>query len=245
MSDEKEENNSLIKADDHGLTTRSNSLARRGLEQIQRSKKRVLHFPNNVSLGILYFKEQDWCHYLSGEPLSSGICKNPIGEATGTIELSRDQFIYLKLTKEGLKHIYALTRLKPDDIDGIGFENENVDDSALSYISKLTGLKYIGLSYSKISDFSITTIRSLNNLIEINLCGTKVTDEGLRHLSNLKQLQVLDLSSTQITDEGLRHLSNLKQLQSLKLQSDVWIIKQRLLYTIQVLPVKDCVIYPN
>lgn len=85
----------------------------------------------------------------------------------------------------------------------------------LKYLSSLSNLEYLSLSYSKITDDGLKHLCTLTHLKTLHLAHNAITDLGLKHLSALPNLTFLDLQGCQITDNGLEHLSSLTGLEIL------------------------------
>ncbi|MDD3818297.1 MAG: CotH kinase family protein [Actinomycetota bacterium] len=84
----------------------------------------------------------------------------------------------------------------------------------ISFISRLTNLKELNLSYNNARDFS--PLGNLNNLEILDLSSTGITDlSSLKNVTSLKELDLRDNSGI----KDISALSNLKELEYLNLNS--------------------------
>ncbi len=91
-------------------------------------------------------------------------------------------------------------------------------NEGLAFLSDLTTLKSLDLSFSRIT--TLRALSGLDNLESLTLMFTQITDEGLVSISDFKNLKHLDLScSAKFTNNGLSHLRGLNRLEKLVLSA--------------------------
>jgi Leucine-rich repeat (LRR) protein len=119
--------------------------------------------------------------------------------------LERLSITYCTLKAEEFEHIGRLLQLKR-----LYLTNSTLDDSALRYISALTGLETLDISgNSQITDAGMSSLP--RGLTELNLSQSSVSDAGLAFLP--KSLTSLNLNNcNKITDSGLCHLAHIAKL---------------------------------
>jgi len=89
----------------------------------------------------------------------------------------------------------------------LSLENNDIDDSALAQIGKMTNLENLVLrGNARITDAGLSQLRNLAKLQVLTLESTSVTDAGLSQLAGLDRLRYLNLSNTQVTNHGIRDL---------------------------------------
>lgn len=146
---------------------------------------------------------------------------------------------YSELT---LADFEALSRLK--DLEDLHLEEYGqadcaVNDSIFDYITPLTKLRKLHLSWTRVTGRGLSRLQSalvleelnlvkcpltqagiaeigaLRNLREIDLTWTPTTDSDLQHLGRLHGLRILGITGTKVTGTGLEHLRELTSLQYL------------------------------
>jgi len=197
------------------------------------AKERVVHFPEGRSLGTLYIRDggsagwyEDWQKF---------------SEAKGDISIPADKELKLEVSEAGVSELSALSQLRADDLQMLGFDWRKVTLGSLAPIGNLRGLKALNLQRTrfeardfkyltglgklevlrlgdhKLTDESMRYIGELTSLRSLALWGTGISDEGLKHLQDLRNLTFLALNSCDITDEGLGYLENMTSLEGLQL----------------------------
>jgi len=86
---------------------------------------RIVHFPADRSLGKLYTQDADtvreltyWFHWTgTGEGELEYLC-----EAQGDVHVPEGKRLSLTVSKAGSRDLSALSKLRPDDLYGLGFE---------------------------------------------------------------------------------------------------------------------------
>jgi hypothetical protein len=92
----------------------------------------------------------------------------------------------------------------------------SIDNSTLSCITGIPGLKTLSLCLCDVSDAGMQHVARLRKLEDLDLFGTDVTDAGLASLSVLRNLQRINLSGTNVTDAGVMELQ--RELPKLKIE---------------------------
>jgi hypothetical protein len=89
------------------------------------------------------------------------------------------------------------------------------DDSDVPLLTKLPGLRRLGLSNTSVTDDGLVHVGRVRSLESLSLHGTPITDIGVQHLSQLTNLKAVSLHGTQITNASMEILGALRQLESL------------------------------
>ena len=189
----------------------------------EEGKSRVIHFPKDRSLGRIKVKDadiikghqdyHDW--YVKAEDL---------GEARGDIVIPAGRKVALFLYAKDIGDLSPLSELKPDDICMLSltglFENQPLlSDESMQYITHLTGLKYLWLSFAKTTTKVIEPITKLQSL-EMLVPPQGLTNKGLSYVAQVKSLKVLYFGKNKVTNAGLRrYLPKLTKLEKLGLYS--------------------------
>ncbi|MGH7792729.1 MAG: hypothetical protein ACREOB_10505, partial [Thermodesulfobacteriota bacterium] len=200
MSDEEKKNKtSLVSSASRGLATRSSGLARRGLELLSSNQERVIYFPTDRSIGVLYVlgEENEWIRIDA-----RGNVTLPPGRKLGFDDGTETLVDHIKQTlvdnKSGKTRIY---------------------DSDLVCLRELAELEWLWLSGSQITDAGLAYLTGMTKLKELSLTSTKISDAGLIHLQWLAELESLWLPGNQITDTGLAYLKSMTKVKELVLQA--------------------------
>ncbi len=172
---------------------------------------RIIHFPEDRSLGILYIRDTG-----PHEP-SLGPWER-FAEARGAVMVPADRLLRLDVSRDAVSDLSPLERLKPDDLFDLMLWRTPADDASLTHIAGLTDLKVLTLRYTHITNDGLKNLRNMDSLWCLTLDGTKVGDDGLAHLAGLKNLEILSLGHTQITDAGLAHLAGIPSLKTISLR---------------------------
>jgi len=154
---------SLTKVEEHGLTNRASGLARRELERLQGRGKRVLHFHLKRSLGLLFVGE--WAEENATPTYKKD---HVLCEAIGAVEIPIGQFVILEISSDGIKQFTALNRLKSDDLNGIDFNQLTASISDIHQLSRLSALQYLNLDNTNIGGRDWHYLSNLKNLIELS-----------------------------------------------------------------------------
>ncbi|MCX5638924.1 MAG: hypothetical protein NTX52_14705, partial [Planctomycetota bacterium] len=184
------------------------------------SQERIVHFPNDRSLGQLRIQDAGsvrqlnyWFYWTdTGEPALEYLC-----EAQGDVRVPVGKRLYLAVNGTTSRNLSALSKLKPDDVYGITLSALPKDpvepgDECMPHIAHLTGLK--SLSAAHITDKGLPLLRGLY----IEAMDSRITDAGLQHLSKATSLEELALWGERMGDAGLAHLRGLPRLRYLFLR---------------------------
>jgi Leucine-rich repeat (LRR) protein len=121
------------------------------------------------------------------------------------------------ITDAGLR---ALRNLRGLETLGLG-ATLRITDGGIEYISGLSRLRELDLTFAPITDEGLSHIKKLASLEALLISGTAVTDSGLKYIESLRALKRLHLGCTLVTDAGMVHLQKLQNLQELALTTSV------------------------
>ena len=96
--------------------------------------------------------------------------------------------------------------------ESLSTQSDGITDSALSSISRLSGVKMLHLNSTKISDAGLAHIERMKELVVLGLDSPNLTDAGVARLADLKLLGALTLDHAQLTPESIRALQRLDRL---------------------------------
>lgn len=134
MSDEQRPNQSgLVPSSSHALTTHSSALVRRGLEALRTQQTRVLRFPPDRSMGILYVPRRSYYEELES------------WEARGNVTVPTEKKLTLDISDEASADLSPFAALAPDDLQALSLAHSSVSNVELRHIGKLTGLQELDL----------------------------------------------------------------------------------------------------
>ncbi len=198
---------SLVPSPSKELVHRTAALVRRGLRSLVAPPERILDFPDERSIGTLYFQydREDW------------FWQRKSCEARGLIRVPANEPIRLEFRSDAAHYVSVLAKLGPNDVQRLFLAELEIDDSELRYLSHLTGLLGLYLSRTPVSDAGLEHLSQLSALDELHLSGTKVGDQALRMLRNHEVLVDLSMSDTAVGDAGLAFLPALQRLEELDL----------------------------
>ncbi len=193
---------------------------------VTRTKERVLHFPKDHSIGQLYIQDEvdsgkinsyiDWTE--SNREWES------FAQAKGDVKIPAGKRVSLHITKDYVNNASALSKLLPDDLYRLiiaGSHPDNPvqrplpDDKCVPYITGLTKLKDLNLSYTNISAKGLSLLGGFKSLDNLTLAG-ELIDEELKIVSEqFKTLKSLRIGENRLTDKGLAYLEGLSSLERL------------------------------
>lgn len=156
-------------------------------------EKRIIHFPKDRSLGILYVRGSD----IEGRESWQGW--EELGQARGEISVSHGKELKLVVSYNNYESLAALASLSANDIQDLFIRCRHLQDSDLVHLKGLTGLQSLGLT----SGYSSYTC--------------PLTGEGFVYMKGMSSLQDLVIQFTMIDDESLAHLKYLMSLENLTL----------------------------
>ncbi|MHC4397246.1 MAG: leucine-rich repeat domain-containing protein [Planctomycetota bacterium] len=207
------------------------------------SKERILHFPEERSLGALYVQDENierriktFHYWIDGTEEKWGY----LGEATGDVTVPAGKRLSLRVSKTACKDLSPLSVLGPDDLYELSLSFKPASDRCMPHLAGLTGLKVLGLGKTNVTSKGIRFIKEMKSLEHLSLerignagladvAGLKslkrlcvwkenlVTNKGLAVLEKLSSLEELMLGGKRIGDDGLVHLAKLPRLSYLSL----------------------------
>lgn len=170
---------------------------------------RFIRFPADLSCGVLYTRNRESINYCDWQKLCN---------AKGARAIPVNMAVRLDVRGDLTPDLRFLQSLQPDDLQAL-FMYE-VTDSALEYITHLTGLEELYLSDSAVTDEGIGRLELLTNLKRIYLYHIAISDSGIIPLYRLKKLSQFTCSGTMISETGLASLQ--KAIPAVKTLSFPW-----------------------
>jgi len=205
-----------------------------GLRRAGRSRQeaRVLHFPDDRSIGTLQWDRGLLRTDARGEvTVPSGVQVSLYISPSATDLSPLATLPPAALAALSFRDLDQPYRRKNDDaldqevrrlahLDGLTRVDASltgITDAGMVHIARLINLRELHLSYTKITDGGLVHLTGLTNLERLSLSGTAVTGDGFVHLAGLAKLEQLWLNGTAFTDAGLVHLAGLTELRQLGL----------------------------
>ncbi|MHC4532752.1 MAG: leucine-rich repeat domain-containing protein [Planctomycetota bacterium] len=192
------------------------------------NQERVMHFPQDRSLGRLMIGEEK--HSARSHPFGypfEAINWEFFGQARGDMTIptgKRIRLILYSWTWKNPGNLLALKELQPDDIYSLTLsprwsKGPSPTNKCMPYVAYLTGLRTLNLSDARITSQGLEYLTKIKSLERLRLpAGLKDTD--MIQIGKVTSLKVLYLdSNNHVTNSGLEYLSNLKSLEHLVLQS--------------------------
>jgi beta-lactamase regulating signal transducer with metallopeptidase domain len=169
---------------------------------------RVIHFPKDQSMGIVYVGELRTTDPLWWQGWEE------VGEAKGDVAVPADKDVRLTVNTNGLEHLSFLEALGPDDIQAMNFVYplKRLDDKDLVHLAGLTGLRLLRIDGASIRGEGLRHLTKLKRLESLGLHSTEVGDEALKHVGQIRSLLALGLATTPVTDKGLAHVAEIRSL---------------------------------
>ena len=195
--------------------------------------ERVIHFPPDRCLGrleVYRFPLTGPIEHVPGQEshfdsqLEYSNSWEFFHEARGDVVVPKNKLIQLTITPQNFKDLRYLRHLKPDDLDILSIDGSapwtaGYNAPVMPYLSGLTGLKELSISFINISGSDLQHLSGMNSLKFLKIFRTdKSLDAGLPYLSKLKSLEHLELDGC--TDAGLQALAGLPALKILWLGID-------------------------
>jgi len=183
---------------------------------------RVVHFPSDKSIGLLYAVDREfridptWQWLFNWEP-------EFLGEARGDVAVPVDKMLRLDVTEDAWKGGSALADLRPDDIQMLSFRLfPGVEDRMLEDVAHLTGLEVLAIAWCEgLTGEGLKYVGNLNKLKYLYLPG-HIPSDNLAHLQGIPSLHFLHMGGPMITDDKMVHIGKLTSLRELSLvQCDV------------------------
>ena len=202
--------------------TASQSLANNQLRAS--TGERILHFPQNHSIGELYIQDdnvdREFLGFRNVDQWKS------FTQAKGDVTLPAGKILALYITQDYINNASALSNLLPDDLYMLAICGSHPDDSiqrpkpndkCVPYITHLTKLKNLHLMNTNISTKGLGLFSNFTSLEYLTLSGEFI-DEELKVVSQqLKTLKGLYIQRDNLTDKGLTYLSALTSLKELQI----------------------------
>ena len=206
------------------LEKRSSKLVRRGLDTLQTQQERLMIFPEDHWLGVLYhFLEPGWIFYKDfNKDFPPEFLKKlgyaevilppikEVGEAWGKVHVPQGADIGLKVRYYASTDLSPLSNLEPDDLQAICLENTRVEDNQLFHLQGLTGLKELSLNNTQITNYGLKYLQNLTALTHLDLSSTSINTKGLKYIINLPNLKYLYVSGTEISKYGFTKIRKIR-----------------------------------
>ncbi len=188
---------------------------------------RVVHFPEDRSLGRLLIQDADTVRQIKDfhHWIGKSDWWNPdweyLGEAKGDVTVPAGKRLALFVSKDAWKDLSPLSELQPNDLYMLGLPGSvpdpvKPDDRCMPHITGLTGLKVLNLNWTNVSSKGLQFIRNLKRL-ECLYLPNQISNTGLSHVAKLRSLKGLYFKQNKVTNSGLAHLAKLSSLEELEL----------------------------
>ncbi|MGE5294792.1 MAG: M56 family metallopeptidase, partial [Solirubrobacterales bacterium] len=175
---------------------------------------KVVHFPADRSLGVLHTRERDF----PTDSYTTSLYWRKLGEARGDVTVPAGKALRLDVDDNALRAGSPFAALQPDDIQMLDLSMcKDSDDSVLTDIARLRGLKALDLTVTTVTGDGLDHLREIPDLRWLSLASTPLNDEGAAHLASLGSLEYLNLRYTKITDAAMAHVGGLRGLKWLSL----------------------------
>ena len=181
----------------------------------ERMGPRIIHFPSDRSMGMLYILDANQVDASSDDDWE------PLCEATGDVTVPFGKATRLDLSKEAINDLSPLSVLQPDDLTMLHCQGVEIADDQLKHISHLTGLNNIDLNGTNILGTGLKYLAGLKSLRKLWLSCTHVGDNELSYLLNFPLLEGLGLSDTPTTNDGMVVVGKITSLEVLSLSAGV------------------------
>ena len=211
---------------------------------------KILHFPHDQSVGVVYLQDENVVIPETVKGFHSGYTYVELENfscAQGQVHIPDGKRVILCIRGIGVtpeRYRTALESLGPNDLYGLQFFALNpvhIGDDLIVPITRLTGLRKLGLSGVGVSpgglallaelprieelstplglsDAGVAEIAKMQSIKRLHVAQDQLTDAGLRSLGKLASLEVLDLyGNPRMTDDGLKALTHLHSLRYLRL----------------------------
>ena len=180
------------------------------------AKARVVHFPKDRSLGVLYTRDSD----VAGRESWQGW--EELGQARGEISISPGKELRLAVSDNNYKNFAHLASLGANDIQNLYVSCRHLQDADLIPLKGLTGLQSLALTSGRstytcpLTGEGFINLKGMNSLRNLVILFTMIDDESLAHMKYLTSLESLTLWNNRgISGDGLSYLRNLPSLRSL------------------------------
>ncbi len=180
------------------------------------TKKRILHFPPDYSLGDLRI-------YTLWRPRDAWE-EGTRGPARGTIVVPPGSMVMFVPGPRFYKNPEIINTIAADGIDSIQFSSTSLDDSedgmcdrALCGLGRLKSVVEVNLDKSDASDVGAVHAAELPNLRRLTAMGASIDGTCLKQLAQLQQLRCLHLPRNKLKQENLKYLAAMPRLEMLHL----------------------------
>ncbi len=186
---------------------------------------RVLHFPEDISLGWITFGDAP--AQSDGADFSGNRFRGDWGslrQAQGDVVVPDGKLVWLTLTDDvwlDPDRLVALTRLGPDDVFGLSTHASaggvlKPNDRCMPYIAHLTGLRVLSMWSTNVTDRGAACLANLTRL-ESLMFGGRISEAGLSPIQAIRSLRDLTFSSSDTIDGALLSLGYQESLEALAL----------------------------
>lgn len=122
------------------------------------------------------------------------------------------------ITDEGLKELASNTKIKSLSVE----LNKNITNDGVKYISEMSQLKDLDLSFTGINGTFVNDLIKLRKLVTLDLEGIKIRAVDLKELNKLRRLNFLKMQACGLTDSELVVLGNNPRLKKLILNRNLF-----------------------
>ncbi|MBC8469988.1 MAG: hypothetical protein H8D56_11000 [Planctomycetes bacterium] len=186
---------------------------------VEPATTRVLHFPQDQSVGVVYLQDEDLVIPETVKGYHSGYTyaeRENFSCARGDVHIPAGKRVILTIRGVGAspeRYRTALESLGPDDLHGLEFLFiPALDDDLMPLVARLTGLRRLGLGGVRVSTRGLAPLAQLPQLEELST-PKGMTDAGMAEIAKIQSLKSLDVFHDRMTDEGLRSLGKLASLE--------------------------------
>jgi hypothetical protein len=186
---------------------------------------RVLHFPQDMSVGVVYVQDEDIVIPETVKGFHSGHTYAELENfscARGQVHIPAGKRVILCIRGIGVtpeRYRAALESLGPNDLYGLQFFSLSpvyIGDELIEPITRLMGLRKLGLSSVGVSPKGLALLAQLPYIEDLTT-PKGLSDDGMAEIVKMQFLKRLDVALDQLTDAGLRSLGKLVNLEELDL----------------------------
>ncbi|WP_339911465.1 redoxin family protein, partial [Symmachiella dynata] len=189
---------------------------------------RVLHFPKNRSVGVLYIateKENElWDKYSKAFDYRRDWAWKSAGQAHGDVVVPAGAVVKINLKQPGAANMSWVERLDPDDIYEVRVYPHpsspkafKFGDAQVRHLGHLTGLRELELMYVQVTGRGLRALEPLKSLKKLTIYSPDAGNDSLQSIGKLTGLQSLILGNGKWDDKGLAYLADLKDLEEINL----------------------------
>jgi hypothetical protein len=186
---------------------------------------KVLHFPPDQSVGVVYVQDEDLFIPETVKGFHSGYSyaeRENFCPAKGDVRIPAGKRVILTIRGVGAtpnRFRKALESLGPDDLYGLEFfflSPVRIDDDLMALIARLTGLKILSLDGVQVTPRGLALVSQLPQLEHL-YTPKGMSDAGMAEIAKIQSLKDLNVFLDRMTDEGLRSLGKLTSLEVMNL----------------------------